>query len=100
MTVKDLSDFVIYAGAFAAALSAIGWLLYRVLWRPFVRTLKDELGATREAAEAGSQTAEAVHAEVTPNSGHSIKDVVDRTERKVDALGRRLADHIDNHPGG
>src|SRR5690606_23770611 len=45
--------------------------------------------------------------ELSPNSGHSIKDKVDqtaestlRTEQKVDAVGRRLEDHIRNHPGG
>ena len=44
--------------------------------------------------------------ELSPDSGHSIKDKVDqtaestlRTEQKVDAVGRRLEDHIRNHPG-
>lgn len=91
MTIKDLSDFVIYLGAFAAALSAIGYLLYRVAWRPFVRTLKAELGATRE-------TAEAVHAEMSPNHGTSLRDAVDRAEVKLDSLDARLTDHIRDHP--
>lgn len=99
-TLKDLGDFVIYLGAFAAALSAIGYLLYRVAWTPFVRTLRAELGATREAAEAVQSTAEAVHAEVTPNHGSSLKDAVTRTEQKVDQLDRRFTDHLINHPGG
>lgn len=38
--------------------------------------------------------------ELSPNHGSSIKDTVHRTERKVDALGERLDEHIRNHPGG
>lgn len=92
MTIKNLGDLLIYLGAVAAAISAIGYLAYRVIWRPFVRTLKAELGATR-------QTAEAVHAEVSPNHGSSMKDAVTRTEQKVDQLDRRFTDHLINHPG-
>lgn len=100
MTVKDLSDFVIYAGAFAAALSAIGYLLYRIAVRPTLRWLKAEIGATREELGATRQTAEAVHAEMSPNHGSSLRDAVDRAEVKLDSLDGRLAEHIRNHPGG
>lgn len=107
MTIKDLSDLVIYVGAVAAALSAIGFLIYRVAVRPFIRWLKAELGATREQLDAARQelgetkeTAEAVHAEVTPNHGSSMKDAVTRTEAEVRQLRRDLTDHITNHPGG
>lgn len=98
MTFKEFGDLLIYLGAVAAALSAIAWLLYRVAWRPFVRTLKAELGATREAAEAGTLTAEAVHAEMSPNHGTSLRDAVDRAEVKLDSLDERLSDHIRDHP--
>ncbi len=44
--------------------------------------------------------------ELSPNSGHSIKDKVNetaetaaRTEAKVDDLTARLDEHISNHPG-
>lgn len=100
MDVKELTDAVIYAGAVAAALSAIGYLLYRAAVKPFVAWLKTELGATREAAEAGTITAAKVHREVTPNHGHSLKDAVNRTEQEVRQLRADLMDHITNHPGG
>lgn len=100
MTVRDLTDLVIYAGAVAGALSAIGWLVYRVFVRSFVRWLREQIEQTRDHAVQARESAEAVEAEVTPNSGSSLKDQVTRTEVKVDALGQRLADHIMNHPRG
>ncbi|WP_433225627.1 hypothetical protein [Actinomadura formosensis] len=106
MTIKDLGDLIIWAGGVAAALSAIGFLVYRVFVRAFVRWLKEqivetrqELGETRQALGETKQTAEAVHAEVTPNHGTSLKDAVTRTEQKVDQLDRRFTDHLINHPG-
>lgn len=99
MTFKEFGDLLIYLGAVAAALSAIAWLLHRVVWRPFVGWLKAELGATRQAAESVNETAAKVHAEVTPNHGTSLKDAVDRTEVEVRQLNQRLTDHITNHPG-
>lgn len=92
MTIKHLGDLIIWAGAVAAGLSAIGWLVYRLFVRPGVRWLREQVTETRTVAEA-------VHAEVTPNHGGSLKDAVTRTEIKVDALSQRLADHISNHPG-
>lgn len=100
MTIRDLTDLVIYAGAVAGALTAIGWFIYRVGVRPFVRWLKAEIGATREQLADTQQTAAAVHAEVTPNHGSSMKDAVNRTEAEVRQLRRDLTDHITNHPGG
>jgi hypothetical protein len=35
-----------------------------------------------------------VQAEVSPNHGASMKDAVDRTERKLDAMVRRFEDHL------
>jgi len=92
MTIKDLGDLVIYAGTVAGALTAIGWLLYRVAVRPSVRWLKTELTTTREATQA-------VQAEVTPNHGTSMKDQMGRIEVKVDRLRSDFADHLSNHPG-
>jgi flagellar biosynthesis/type III secretory pathway M-ring protein FliF/YscJ len=99
MTIKNLGDLLIYLGAIAGALTAIGWLIYRVGVRPFVRWLKTEITETREQVTQTRDAAEAVQAEVSHNHGHSIKDVVDRTERKVDDITRRFDAHLTNHPG-
>jgi hypothetical protein len=99
MTIKHLGDLIIWVGAVAAALTAIGGLFYWVAVRPFRRWLKEQINQTRGAVEAVQETAQAVHAEVTPNHGSSLKDAVTRTEVKVDALAQRFADHIDHHPG-
>lgn len=100
MTIKDLGDLVIYVGAVVAALSAIGYFVYRVGVRPFVRWLRAELGATRQALGETQETTQAVHAEVTPNHGSSMKDSVERIEVTVARLDQRLTDHITDHPGG
>lgn len=99
MTIKHLGDLIIWIGAVAAALSATGWFVYRVFVRAFVRWLKEQITETRGQVEAARETAEAVHAEVTPNHGSSLKDAVVRTETKVDQLDRRFTDHLINHPG-
>ncbi|WUI00198.1 hypothetical protein OHR68_43150 [Spirillospora sp. NBC_00431] len=100
MTIKDLGDLIIWAGGVAAALTAIAFLIYRVFVKPFVRWLKEQITETRGQVEAARETAEAVHAEVTPNHGTSLKDAVTRIETKVDGLDKRLTEHINNHPGG
>lgn len=99
MTVKHLGDVVIYLGAIAVALTAMGVLLRRLVVMPLKRWLKEQIAQTRDAVRDVQETANAVHAEVTPNHGGSLKDAVTRTEIKVDALSHRLADHISNHPG-
>lgn len=99
MTIRDLTDLVIYAGAVAGALSAIGWLVYRVFVRSFVRWLREQIEQTRDHVVQARESAEAVQAEVTPNHGSSLKDAVVRTEVKLDVLGQRFADHLANHPG-
>ena len=99
MTVRDLGDLLIYLGAVAGGLTALGFFVYRVFVRAFVRWLKEQIVETREQVEAARESAEAVHAEVTPNHGSSLKDAVVRTEAKVDLLDRRFTDHLLNHPG-
>ena len=97
VTIKNLGDAVIYLGAVAAALAAIGVVARFAVLRPLKSWIREQIQPvmheTRDAANA-------VQAEVSPNHGHSIKDVVDRTERKVDTLGERFDDHLRNHPGG
>ncbi|MFI0406570.1 hypothetical protein [Actinomadura sp. 3N508] len=83
MTIKELGEVVIWVGGVAAAVAAIGFLL-RGAWRTNRRFVR---------------IADAV-TELSPNSGHSIKDTVDRIETKVDGLDERLTQHINHHPGG
>ena len=100
MTIRHLGDIIIWFGAVAAALTAIGGFLYWVAVRPFRRWLREQIGQVREATEQTRDAAEKVQAEVTPNHGSSMKDQLTRTELKVDQLDRRFTDHLINHPGG
>lgn len=88
MGLKDIGDFLIYLGAIAAALTAIGVLLRFTVVRPLMNKLKEELIPKTNV----------IHAEVTPNHGSSMKDQITRTETKLDALEQRFADHLVNHP--
>ncbi len=88
MGLKDLGDFLIYLGAIAAALAAIGVVLRFVVVRPLMNKLKAELIPKTNT----------IHAEVTPNHGSSMKDQITRTETKLDTLEKRFSDHILNHP--
>ena len=87
---KDLGDWVIYLGAIATALAAIGLLLRYLVVRPMKRWI----------AEQVKEPVDAVHAEMSPDHGHSLRDAVNRTEVKVDTLARRFDDHLINHPKG
>lgn len=82
-------DVIMYAGGGAAALVAIGTLL-RGAWN-LNRRIVTIAGAVRELA---------------PNGGKSIKDVVTRTEEKVDRhtvelceLKRQFEDHLSDCSG-
>jgi hypothetical protein len=88
MALKDIGDFLIYLGAIAAALAAIGVVLRFVVVRPLMNKLKEELIPKTNT----------IHAEVTPDSGHSMKDQITRTEVKLDTLEQRFSDHLTNHP--
>lgn len=99
MTIRDLGDALIYLGAVAAALSAIGGLLYWTAVRPFRRWLREQIREMRTAAEETRDATNAIQGEVTPNHGSSLKDAVTRTELKVDRLDQRFTDHLTNHPG-
>lgn len=83
MTIKDLGEVIIWGGGVAGAIAAICFLI-RGAWRTNRRFVR---------------IADAV-TELSPNSGHSIKDTVHRIEAKVDGLDDRLTEHITDHPGG
>jgi hypothetical protein len=71
------------AGGGAAAIIAISSAI-RALWRFNKRIV---------------HIAEAV-TELSPNSGHSIKDVVTRMDQNLNVLTLRFNDHLSNHSGG
>lgn len=90
MTVRDIGDVIIYAGTVAAALAAIGALLRYIVLRPLKTWITEQI----------KQPVDAVHAEMSPDHGHSLRDAVNRTEGKVDSLTLRFEDHLINHPKG
>jgi HAMP domain-containing protein len=93
MTVRHLGDVLIYLGALAAAVTAIAAALGLAVRFTVVRPLQTWL---REQIKA---PVDAVHAEVTPNHGSSLKDAIDRIETTVEQLRRDLRGHIEHHPG-
>lgn len=112
LTLKEVTDFLIYAGAVAGALAAIGLFLRLAIVRPMRKWITQQL--VPPIAK--------IHDEVTPNSGHSMKDDVTGTRaevddlktlvnkhlaeevpadrREVDRLRTMLEMHLHNHPGG
>lgn len=87
---KDVGDVILYAGGIATALAAIGVLLRYIVVRPMRKWIVEQV----------KQPVDAVHAEMSPDHGHSLRDAVNRTEHKVDTLARRFDDHLINHPRG
>lgn len=107
ITVREVGDVILYLGAVATALVAIGALLRWAIVRPIKKWITEQISPVRQTAvavekntQAVMETADKVHAEVTPNHGGSLKDVVTRTELKVDVLAQRFDDHLINHPKG
>lgn len=107
MTIRDVGDVILYLGAIATALVAIGALLRWAVVRPIKKWITEQISPVRQTTaavqkntQAVKETADRVHAEVTPNHGGSLKDVVTRTELKVDVLTQRFDDHLINHPKG
>lgn len=83
--IKTLGDFVLYLGALATALIALGALLRYVVLRPLKNWIKEQVG---------DPVAE-IHHEVTPNSGSSMKDDMTGVREAVDALNKHLTTHIE-----
>lgn len=114
MTVRELTDLLIYAGTVAGALAAIGIFLRFAVVRPLKSWIHEQIAPQ-------TQKIEKIHDEVTPNSGHSIKDnvtsmsteisalraaldahmveEVPRAWRTLDSIRARLDEHLRNHPG-
>lgn len=100
MTVRDVGDIILYLGAVATALVAIGALLRWVIVRPLKSWITEQISPVKQSTAAVQETADKVHAEVSPDHGRSLKDHVVRTEAKVDTLTKRFDDHLINHPKG
>jgi len=90
ITVRDLGNLVIYAGAVAAALAAIAVVARYVVLQPLKRWLAREIRRPVEAigAEVGADT-----------KGPTLKDALLATSYRVTSLERRFEDHLNNHPG-
>lgn len=107
MNLADAKDLVVTGGQMVVAAGAM-YGVVRAAVRPVKKKLTTEIAeqVAEQVTPVASDLAEVkgqmalVKAELSPNSGHSIKDVVDRTEDKVDALGQRFNDHLINHPRG
>jgi hypothetical protein len=97
MTVRHLGDLIIYLGAVAGALAAIGALLRWGVVKPLKRWLAAEV---RGPLDETRTSAAAIEAEVSHNHGTSLKDAVTRTEVAVQTLSARFDDHLINHPKG
>lgn len=89
MELRTVGDALIYLGAIAAALAAIGLVARWAVVVPLRRWLQEQIQPPLER----------VHAEMSPDSGLSLRDAVTRIERAQERLGSRLADHLANHPG-
>lgn len=87
ITLKDVGDFLIYIGAVAAALAAIGVFLRFVILRPLVNYLKEHLQVPLNK----------VHDEVNPNSGKSMKDQLNRIDSKLSLYMEKFDEHLKNH---
>lgn len=98
VTVKDLGDLILYLGAVAAAIAAVGVLFRYAFLHPFKRWM------TEQITQRISAPLNTVKAEVTNNGGSSMKDGVQDTKKaiqyldaKVTTLSERFDRHLENH---
>lgn len=97
MDLKQVGDIVLYLGAIAAALAAIGVVVHWAVVRPIKAYLKREFLAVNDKADAITDKAQTIVTEVTPDSGASIKDTVNRVDVRLEVLERRFSDHLRSH---
>lgn len=91
ITLKNLTDFILYAGGVAAALTAIGLVMRYVVLRPLQKWITEQI--TLRLANPLNQ----VKTEMTDTGNGSIKSAVKRTETKVDLLTERFDRHLESH---
>jgi hypothetical protein len=97
ITIKDVGNVILYLGGLCLALGAIGVVLRFAVVRPLKSLIDDRIEAVQASTKAVQETADQVHAEVSPDHGHSMKDTINRTEIKLDALTQRFEDHLRTH---
>lgn len=93
ITIKDFGDALIYVGAVAIALGAIGGVLNYVVVRPLKRWMADQI--TQRVA----MPLDKVQHEVTANGDGrgSVKDQLGRLDAKVTLLSQRFDKHLESH---
>jgi hypothetical protein len=91
VTLKNLTDFILYAGAVAAALTAIGLVMRYVVLRPLQRWI------TEQITQRLAKPLDRVQTEMVDTGNGSIKSAVKRTETKVDQLTERFDRHLESH---
>lgn len=87
ITLEEFFTGVIYAGAVAAALAAIGVVMRFAVLKPLVRHIKEQVSAPLNR----------VHTEVHTNGGSTMKDQLTSIDKKLTILSKRLDDHLENH---
>lgn len=96
-----------FAGALAGAMIAVGTVVIATIrlivgavrsTRRIARLLDRVLGTREEHGRPGFPSAldrvDAIHAQVFPNGGGSLRDAVDNLATSVDQLDRRFTDHL------
>lgn len=91
ITIKDLSDMLIYLGAVAAALAAIAVVFRFAVFRPWQRWTEELV------KKQITVPLDKVHTEMTPNGGGSMKDQLNRVELKVNLISERVDRHLETH---
>jgi Flp pilus assembly protein TadB len=86
VTVRHLTDWVIYLGAVAGALTALAILLRFLVLKPLKRWITEQI----------KQPLDKVHTEFRPNHGGSMKDALNRIERELQEQSVKLTDHLIN----
>lgn len=84
MTVKEVTDLVIYIAAILTAVGAIILFLQKFLITPMKKALKEEV----------TDLVKEIHDQVTPNGGGSLKDDVTLIRQESLDLSRKLETHM------
>lgn len=84
-----VSDWAVWLAAVVAGLTALGWLT-RKTWR----FIKKARAKARALGEKFDTLVELIDHEMKPNSGASLRDAIDRTEKSSAGTAKALAEHI------
>lgn len=84
MTVKEVTDLVIYIAAILTAVGAIIFFIQKFLITPMKKILKEEI----------TDMVREIHDQVTPNGGGSLKDDVTLMRQETTDLRQKLDVHM------